>query len=258
MRFACRNETWHHRPWPDPGLSSSTASPKLSQTLYHHWWARWVRRERDTIEIRWLETVVYVQAKFSNLLFQSAWCLSLNTNTSWTKMKCVHVTDECRYWRINWGCSSKVTWIRKSFFGWSSNYSYHPRCAARKCPRKVSVFAETMEESNLTKFMQVSLGWLIKLILSAPRKQMKPFLHPFRICQRIYRVPSTATFESLNTWMLPVHNFVKNIFDLVVAAQRPVTIEELREAISIKPGDTTWDASRLVNDMLKPLLDSQR
>ncbi|MCJ1269568.1 hypothetical protein MMC22_009460 [Lobaria immixta] len=51
-------------------------------------------------------------------------------------------------------------------------------------------------------------------------------------------------------------HFCKNTFDLVAAAQRPLTLEELREAISIEPGETAWDASKLVNDAFKSLLDS--
>ena len=47
----------------------------------------------------------------------------------------------------------------------------------------------------------------------------------------------------------------KKIFDMVAAAQRPLTIDELREAVSVKPGETSWDASKLVNDMTRLLLD---
>ena len=50
--------------------------------------------------------------------------------------------------------------------------------------------------------------------------------------------------------------FCKKIFDVVAAAQRPLTLEELREAVSVEPGETKWDASKLVNDMLKSLLES--
>ena len=50
--------------------------------------------------------------------------------------------------------------------------------------------------------------------------------------------------------------FCRKIFDLVAAAQRPLTLEELREAVSVKPGETTWDTSKLVNDMLRVLSDS--
>jgi len=39
------------------------------------------------------------------------------------------------------------------------------------------------------------------------------------------------------------------IFALVAAAQRPLTLDELREAMSVVPGDTDWDPRRLVNDM---------
>ena len=49
--------------------------------------------------------------------------------------------------------------------------------------------------------------------------------------------------------------FCRKIFDLLAAAQRPLTLEELREAVSIKPCETAWDASRQVNDILKTLLD---
>ena len=45
----------------------------------------------------------------------------------------------------------------------------------------------------------------------------------------------------------------KKIFEIVAAAQRPLTLEELGEAISITPGDTGWNRSRLVNDVLKSL-----
>lgn len=45
----------------------------------------------------------------------------------------------------------------------------------------------------------------------------------------------------------------KRIFEIVSAARRPLNVEELREAISIEPGNTTWDASKLVNDVIKSL-----
>lgn len=48
--------------------------------------------------------------------------------------------------------------------------------------------------------------------------------------------------------------FCRRVFYLVVAAQRPLTLEELREAVSIEPGKKSWDASRLVNDMLRSLI----
>ncbi len=45
----------------------------------------------------------------------------------------------------------------------------------------------------------------------------------------------------------------QKIFELVAAAQRPLTLEELREAISVIPGEATWNVKRLVNDMHKTL-----
>ncbi|MCJ1428876.1 hypothetical protein MMC29_006787 [Sticta canariensis] len=48
----------------------------------------------------------------------------------------------------------------------------------------------------------------------------------------------------------------RTVFHLVAAAQRPLTLDELRVAVSVEPGKTSWDASKLVNDMLRLLLDS--
>jgi ankyrin repeat protein len=45
----------------------------------------------------------------------------------------------------------------------------------------------------------------------------------------------------------------KRIFELVAAAQRPLTLEELRDAISVVPGETAWNVQKLVNDMHKTL-----
>ncbi|MCJ1359887.1 MAG: hypothetical protein MMC33_009890 [Icmadophila ericetorum] len=46
----------------------------------------------------------------------------------------------------------------------------------------------------------------------------------------------------------------RQLFELVAGAKRPLTIEELREAFSIKPGKTIWDPKKLVNNKLR-LLD---
>ena len=45
----------------------------------------------------------------------------------------------------------------------------------------------------------------------------------------------------------------KKIFEIVAAARRPLNLDEIREAISIEPGNTTWEASKLVNDVMKSL-----
>lgn len=45
----------------------------------------------------------------------------------------------------------------------------------------------------------------------------------------------------------------RKIFEIVAAAHEPLTLDELREAISIIPGNTVWDGSRLVNDILRSL-----
>ena len=43
--------------------------------------------------------------------------------------------------------------------------------------------------------------------------------------------------------------YQKRILELVTAAQRPLTAEELGEAISVVPGDTTWDPAKALNDV---------
>jgi ankyrin repeat protein len=41
------------------------------------------------------------------------------------------------------------------------------------------------------------------------------------------------------------------VFNIVAAAQRPLTLAELREAISVEPGETPWDSTKAANDMFK-------
>jgi hypothetical protein len=43
-------------------------------------------------------------------------------------------------------------------------------------------------------------------------------------------------------------SYQKRILELIVVARRPLITEELREALSVVPGDTTWNPSRLLND----------
>jgi ankyrin repeat protein len=40
---------------------------------------------------------------------------------------------------------------------------------------------------------------------------------------------------------------------IVLAAQRPLTIDELREALSVTPGDTNWDPSQMLNNVYSAL-----
>lgn len=44
-----------------------------------------------------------------------------------------------------------------------------------------------------------------------------------------------------------------SILGLVMTARRPLTTEELREALSVTPGQTVWDPRRLLNDVKKTL-----
>ncbi|KIW79346.1 hypothetical protein Z517_05958 [Fonsecaea pedrosoi CBS 271.37] len=41
----------------------------------------------------------------------------------------------------------------------------------------------------------------------------------------------------------------RKIFAIVAAAQRPLTLDELREATGVVPGDTEWDPRKLINDI---------
>ena len=43
--------------------------------------------------------------------------------------------------------------------------------------------------------------------------------------------------------------YQKRILELVTAAQRPLTAEELREAISVVPGDAIWNPAKALNDV---------
>lgn len=43
------------------------------------------------------------------------------------------------------------------------------------------------------------------------------------------------------------------IFKLVVASYRPLSVEELREALSVAPGDATWNPARILNDIYSAL-----
>ncbi|KAF2189970.1 hypothetical protein K469DRAFT_762829 [Zopfia rhizophila CBS 207.26] len=43
------------------------------------------------------------------------------------------------------------------------------------------------------------------------------------------------------------------ILELVTVAHRPLTMEELREALSVVPGDAVWKRARLFNDVFSTL-----
>lgn len=51
----------------------------------------------------------------------------------------------------------------------------------------------------------------------------------------------------------PGQLYQSRILQLVVAASRPLTADELREALSVLPGDTIWTPSRLLNDVYSSL-----
>ena len=47
--------------------------------------------------------------------------------------------------------------------------------------------------------------------------------------------------------------YQKRILELVTAAQRPLTAEEIREALSVVPGDATWNPAKALNDVFSVL-----
>jgi hypothetical protein len=51
----------------------------------------------------------------------------------------------------------------------------------------------------------------------------------------------------------PARKYQDRIFQLMIAAQRPLSAEEMREALSVTPGDTTWSAAKLIHDVFSAL-----
>ena len=66
-----------------------------------------------------------------------------------------------------------------------------------------------------------------------------------------------ATFERILLQLqrsdLSKPMLAKKIFEIVAVARRPLTLDELREAINVKPGSTAWDESSMANDDLRLL-----
>ncbi|KAI0590603.1 hypothetical protein TUN199_07906 [Pyrenophora tritici-repentis] len=59
--------------------------------------------------------------------------------------------------------------------------------------------------------------------------------------------------QILERTLLPGQAYRANIFKFVLVAKRPTTIHEMREALSVTPGDTDWNPSKLLNDVYQPL-----
>ena len=47
--------------------------------------------------------------------------------------------------------------------------------------------------------------------------------------------------------------YQRRILELIIVAQRPLQIEELRESLSVVPGNTTWNPATLLNDIYSTL-----
>ncbi|KAF2032540.1 hypothetical protein EK21DRAFT_98924 [Setomelanomma holmii] len=60
---------------------------------------------------------------------------------------------------------------------------------------------------------------------------------------------SVIYFQVLKRHQRPAAKYQQHVLQLITASQRPLTTEELREALSVIPGDTTRDPARLVNDV---------
>ena len=52
---------------------------------------------------------------------------------------------------------------------------------------------------------------------------------------------------------LPGQSYQRRVLELVSIAHRPLTTKELREALSVVPGDTVWNPARLLNDVYSVL-----
>lgn len=48
-------------------------------------------------------------------------------------------------------------------------------------------------------------------------------------------------------------SYQRAILELIIAARRPLSLEELREALSVIPGDTIWDPEKILNDIHRVL-----
>ena len=68
-----------------------------------------------------------------------------------------------------------------------------------------------------------------------------------RILEKIDRLSQGKRFSDTG------HSIVRKIFDWVAVVRRPLTMGELREAISIDPLQMDWDTKRLANNMMQVL-----
>lgn len=59
--------------------------------------------------------------------------------------------------------------------------------------------------------------------------------------------------QILERTLLPGQAYRANIFKFVLVTKRPTAIHEMREALSVTPGDTDWNPSKLLNDIYQPL-----
>jgi hypothetical protein len=53
--------------------------------------------------------------------------------------------------------------------------------------------------------------------------------------------------------MRPSRPSQSDIFKLILTSRRPLTVQEIREALSVSPGNTTWDPAKLLNSIYPAL-----
>jgi hypothetical protein len=64
---------------------------------------------------------------------------------------------------------------------------------------------------------------------------------------------STIYAQLLKRQQGTMTKYRRRIFELIMAAQRPLTTNELQEALSVTPGDTIWTATKLINEIYAAL-----
>lgn len=109
----------------------------------------------------------------------------------------------------------------------------------------ISLLLEIQE--TLTKFSQGMFLWVALQIESLCAMETDE-----AISQALKNLPKglSETFgRILKRSQTLGHSYQKSILELVTVAQRPLTLEELREALSVAPGDTKWSPARLLNNI---------
>ncbi|KAJ5499324.1 NACHT nucleoside triphosphatase [Penicillium expansum] len=109
----------------------------------------------------------------------------------------------------------------------------------------VSLLLEIQE--TLTMFSQGMFLWVALQIESLCAMETDE-----AICQALKDLPkglSETFWRILQRSQKLGHSYQRPILELVTVAQRPLTLDELREVLSVVPGDTKWNPTRLLNNI---------